>query len=329
MNYTDLIEDFDDDFDDVEEIDIQQTVLKRRNKTDNQQIYVEYDRLTYSILAISPIKIEASTRRNKIEAIEPSQLTTKIFDNKVPLSKVIIKKNKDTGKLELHQARVAFKSEFDFVFATKEELSYFQIHCNVVSKNIDILFDYELFKLHFSQDRIVEKDLANFPDLIEIYCIDRNERSKLYDKITVKVFDLFQQHSLRYKATWLPNNDADLEKLSFVYYNDNQLISIGNVSKEHTNKSKYKPNILYSQEGNVLKLQSTMQNVNSFKLNDDLTLYPYAEHDPTMILGSIQISSDQFNNYNNIEIKLNTTKKIKLATDCFHLHIEESNVNSY
>lgn len=325
MKYTDLI----DDFDDVEEFDIQKTVLKKRDNVKNQRVYVEYDRLTYSIVSISPIKIETSVKRNRIEIVDPSQLTAKIFDNKIPLSKILIKKNKDTSKFELHQSKKIYKGEFDFKFATTKEQSYFHINCDVISKNIEVLFDYEMFKMHFGEERIIEKDLADFPDRIEIYCIDKNERSRLYDKITVDTLDLFQTYSIKYRAPWLPNTEEEMEKISFVYYNDNQIISTGKISKKTKNNLTYKPNILYNQEGNVLKLQSTMQNVTSFKLKEDITLYPYSEYDPTKILGSIKLSSDQFNNYNYLEVKLSTTKKVKITSDCFHLHIEESNDNAY
>lgn len=322
-------EDLIDEFDDVEEFDIQKTVLKQRTKKENKQLYVEYDRLSFSVTSISPIKITASNKRHLIETIDASELTEKVFQNKVPLSKVIIKKNHESGKLELQRARHIHKSEFDFISATTTEFSYFHISCDVVSKNIDIIFDYDIFKLHISQDRIIEKDLANFPEYIEIYCIDRNERSRLYDKLKIKTSALMQMHSIRHRALWLPNSDEELEKISFIYYNDNQIISTGKQVKNISNNLQYKPNILYSQEGNVLKLQSTMQDVMSFKLDKNIILYSYAKHDPAKMLGSIKLSSDQFNNYNYFEVKLSTSKEIKLMSDCFHLHLEEYNVNSY
>ena len=325
MKYTDLI----DEFDDVEEFDIQKTVLKKRDTVKDQPVYVEYDRLTYSIISISPVKIETLIKRNKIEIVESSQLTVRIFNNKIPLSRIVIKKNKDTNKFELHQSKQVYKGEFDFKFATTKERSYFHIKCDVISKIIEVLFDYEMFKTYFGEERIMEKDLADFPNLIDIYCIDKNERSRLYDKITVNTLDLFQTHSIRYRAPWLPNNEEEIEKINFVYYNDNQIISTGKIPKKTNNNLTYKPNILYNQEGNVLKLQSTMQNVTSFKLKEDITLYPYSEYDPAKILGSIKLSSDQFNNYNYLEVKLGTTKKVKIASDCFHLHIEELNDNAY
>jgi hypothetical protein len=325
MKYTDLI----DEFDDVEEFDIQKTVLKKRDDVKDLKVYVEYDRLTYSIISISPVKIETPIKRNRIEIVYPSQLTAKILDNKIPLSKIVIKKNKETGKFELHQSKQVYKGEFDFKFATTKEQSYFHINCDVIAKNIEVLFDYEMFKMHFGEERIIERDLADFPDAIEIYCIDKNERSRLYDRITVDTLDLFQTHNIRYRAPWLPNSEEEMKKISFVYYNDNQIISTGKTSKKTKNNLTYKPNILYNQEGNVLKLQSTMQNVTSFKLKKDITLYPYSEYDPTKILGSIKLSSDQFNNYNYLEVKLSTTKKVKITSDCFHLHIEDSNDNAY
>ena len=68
-----------------DEFDIQLSVLKKRNLNNEQQVYVEYDRLTYNIASISPTEIPASSRRNIIIKVNPSKLTTKVFNNKLSL----------------------------------------------------------------------------------------------------------------------------------------------------------------------------------------------------------------------------------------------------
>ena len=67
---------------DIEEFDIQTSVLKKRNASTEQPVYVEYDRMNYSIISISPINIEPSSKRNSIQIINCSELTNKIFEKR-------------------------------------------------------------------------------------------------------------------------------------------------------------------------------------------------------------------------------------------------------
>jgi hypothetical protein len=313
---------------DIEEFDIQSSVLKKRNVELEQKVYVEYDRMNYSVVSVSPISIEPSTKRNAIQIITRSELTNSIFGNKVPLSRLVVKKNKETKKFELEFITRTIKSEFDYVFATNEERSFIHIDCDSISKNIEVIFDYEIFKDKFATENMSERDLEDLASRLEIYCIDKTERSRLFDTISIDIAELFKFHSIRCPAPWLPNEHDQLKNIGFVYYNNNQKISLNGAPKITTNSLKYKSNILYSQVGNVLKLQSNMQNVTTFYIADNVMLYSYSKQDPTKMLGSYEVSRDQFNNYNYFEIKMKTSQKVKLVTDCFHLDIEESNVNS-
>ena len=313
---------------DIEEFDIQTSVLKKRNASTEQPVYVEYDRMNYSIISISPINIEPSSKRNSIQIINCSELTNKIFSNKVPLSKLTVKKNKQTKKFELQYITRRIKSEFDYVFATTAERSFIHIDCDSVSKHIEVIFDYEIFKEKFTTENLLERDLEDLSSQLEVYCIDRTERSRLFDTISLNIAELFGCHSIRRPAPWLPDNQDQLKNIGFVYYNNNQKISLNGAPKISTNSLKYKSNILYKQEGNMLKLQSNMQNITSFYVTENVMLYSYSKNDPTKMLGSYKVSRDQFNNYNYFEIKMKTSQAVKLVTDCFHLQIEESNVNS-
>lgn len=312
----------------IEEFDIQPSVLKKRNLSAEQNVYVEYDRMNYSVIAVSPIIIEPSNKRNAIQIITRSDLTNNIFSNKVPLSKLTVKKNKETKKFELQYITRTIKSEFDYVFATSEERSFIHINFDSISKNIEVIFDYEIFKDKFTSENILERDLEDLSSRLEIYCIDKTERSRLFDTISIDIAELFKCHSIRYNAPWLPNNEEQLKNIGFVYYNNNQKISLNSAPKKQTNSLKYKSNILYSQEGNVLKLQSNMQNITTFYISENVMLYSYSKQDPTKMLGSFKISRDQFNNYNYFEIKMKTSQQVKIVSDCFHLDIEELNVNS-
>lgn len=312
----------------IEEFDIQSSVLKKRNVAAEQNVYVEYDRMNYSVITVSPISIKPSSKRNAIQVINRSDLTNNIFSNKVPLSKLTVKKNKETKKFELQFITRTIKSEFDYVFATSEERSFIHINFDSVSKNIEVIFDYEIFKDKFTSENILERDLEDLSSRLEIYCIDKTERSRLFDTISIDTAELFKCHSIRCNAPWLPDDEEQLKNIGFVYYNNNQKISLNGAPKKQTNSLKYKSNILYSQEGNVLKLQSNMQNITTFYISENVMLYSYSKQDPTKMLGSFKISRDQFNNYNYFEIKMKTSQQVRIVSDCFHLDIEESNVNS-
>ena len=314
-----------------DEFDIQLSVLKKRNLNNEQQVYVEYDRLTYNIASISPTEIPASSRRNTIIKVNPSKLTTKIFNNKLSLSKLQIKKNHDTGLLELAQHKQRLKTEFDFIFATTTEHSYIHLVCDVVSKNVHIRFDDDVFKFNFSIEKLTEKDLEELPAYIEIYCTEKNEPSRLLGKFTISTKQLFEEHEITYKCPWLPNTAEQLKKIGFLYYNDNQIISVGSESFEQpqTNNFEYKPNLLYKQHGNVLKLQSTINDIHSFRLSDDFILYFYQKYDPAKMLGSITLNSEQLNNYNQFEIELSSDKEVRLLCNYLHLHTEEENACTY
>jgi len=314
-----IIEDIDDEF------DIQPSVLKKRNKDIEQKVYVEYDRMNNTVVSVSPIEIQVSNKRNIVQLVNQSDITNSLFNNKISLSKITIKRNKITDEFELEYNKPVIKSEFDYIFATTNRRSFIHIDCDVVSKNLEIVFDYEQFKTEFCTENLVEKELAEYPQQLVIYCIDSSERSRLYASITVSIKELFNLHSIRYPASWLPNDTSQLKNFGFVYYNNNQKISVGHAPKEIEETPKYKSNILYNQQGNVLKLQSNMQNITSFHVNEDITLYSYSKQDPTKMLGSYKISRDKFNNYNYFELTIKTSQPVKLISDCFHLQIEESN----
>lgn len=311
-----------------EEFDIQPSVLKKRNKDTEQKVYVEYDRINNTVVSVSPISIKPTNKRNIVETVSQSELTNSLFNNKISLSKISIRKNKETDKFELEYNKPIIKSEFDYVFASDLQRSFIHIDCDVITKIIEISFDYQLFNSEYGTENLSEKDLAEYPEQIVIYCIDKLERSRLFDTITVTTEDLFKYHNIRILARWLPNEESNLKNYGFVYYNNNQKISVGHALKLTTKESIYKSNILYNQLGNVLQLQSNMQNITSYHVSEDIMLYSYAKNDPTKMLGSYKISRDQFNNYNYFEIKMKTNQPVKLISDCFHLLIEESNVYS-
>lgn len=314
----------------VEEFDIQKTVLKSRSTKKEQQVYVEYDRLTSLPVAVSPVEIQPTSKRNSITVIAESALTTQLLKNRLSLSKLIIKRNQATGQLELIQNQQRRKGEFDFIFATNTEKSFIHLQCCVVTKKIQVVFDYNIFKLNMLLEKTLEKHLEELPDYLEIYCIDKNERSRLYGKIKVATKDLFEQHTVSFSCFWLPDSVAGLKNIGFLYYNDNQIISYDYNSTELVveNSLDYRPNLLYKQEGNVLKLQSTIQSVDSFRLNDQVELYVCQKYDPTKMLGSVKFSSKELNNYNNFEIKLSSDKQVKLVCNYLHLHAKEEDAST-
>jgi hypothetical protein len=310
------------DINDDDEIDIQKTVLKKRTTKKEQDLFVEYDRLTYVVRLVSPTNIKPSTKRNLITSVAPSELTDKLFQNKLPLASLVVKRNQTTNQLELSQNKTNKKNEFDFVFASNKP-AYIYLNCDLVTKKITVVFDHIAFKSLLAQETILENDLEELPDLITLYCLDKTERSRLLGNIVIPTQELFNLHSLDYPCKWLPDDHNEFDNIGFLYYNDNQAISVGCMNI--TSASNFKPNILYKQQGNVLKLQSMIKDVNSYRLDDAITLYHYCKYDPTVMLGSVVLNSATFNNYNYLELTLNTDTEIRLMSDYLHLHLEESN----
>jgi hypothetical protein len=317
-----IIEELDDEF------DIQPSVLKKRNKNVEQPVYVEYDRINNTVVSVSPVTLEPSNKRNVIQKVDQSELTNNLFNNKISLSKVIIKKNKETDKFELEYNKPIIKSEFDYVFATTMQRSFIHIDVDVVTKNLEVKFDYEMFNNLFGSENLLEKDLSEYPEEMVVYCIDRRERSKLFGTVKIDIETLFKYHSIRMPARWLPNEEDKLKNFGFVYYNNNQKISVASAPKIIEKETIYKSNILYKQHGNVLKLQSNMQNIMAFHVGEDIILYSYSKYNPAKMLGSYKVSRDQFNNYNYFEINMKTDEPVRLISNCFHLQLEESNVYS-
>jgi hypothetical protein len=309
----------------VEEFDIQKTVLKKRSTKKEQTVYVEYDRLTFLVQTVSPTKINSSKNRNLITEVSYSNIITRLFQNKISLSNLIIKRNQKTNKLEISQNQTFIKGEFDYIFALESNQSYIYLNCDLISKKITVVFDYDIFKSMMYREIILEKDLAELPDVITIYCLDKNERSNLLGQINIPTQELFDLHKLEYSCKWLPDNQEKFDNIGFLYYNNNQSISIGNMLISDTIIGKFKPNVLYNQQGNVLQLQSMIQDVNSFKLNKEIVLYPFYKHDPATMLGPIKLDSKNFNNFNNFKIKINTSIEVGLVSNYLHLHLEESN----
>ena len=150
--------------DEFGEFDIQTTVLKKRTVDLKQSVYVEYDKLNYSVVAISPINITPSVTRNKVQVVDQTDLTNKVFSNKISLSKLIVKKDSKTNKVELQYIKPTFKSEFDYIFALASNQSYIYLNCDLISKKRTAKYVFPSF-LNSSIDSTIFNVLLLIPDI--------------------------------------------------------------------------------------------------------------------------------------------------------------------
>jgi hypothetical protein len=315
--------------DDVE-FDIQKTILKKK-KVKNRKFYVEYDKLTYQVLGIAPYEVKLDNPRRANLELDENDLLHEIFYSKVPLHKLKIRYDADTDTKILYKHREQKRWEFDYVYGENDSKNFIHLHCDFVTKKINANFIYENFKQEYTKEKTTEYHLAMMPESMEVYCIDKQEPSRLYDKLTLNIRDLFYNQDQIFSCKWLPDDPSLLDNLSFLHYNHSFKIS---VDKDPyyvpvASSTKFKPTLVYKQIGNKLQIQSVMSETKNFNLDNEITFYMYSSNDPSQILDTVTLNTNTLDNFNLVELKLKSNKPVKVISNYYHLHIEDANVSTY
>lgn len=314
---------------DDSEFDIQKTILKKKEHK-NGKFYVEYDKLTNKVFAVTPTyKAVTEFRRGQLE-LEENSLIKDIFDNKIPLHTLRVKYDIESNSRTLYRQRHSHKSEFDYITVKRDHRHFINLYCDVVSKRITLHFDDANFKSQLANEHIDETLLRELPEEISIYCINKNEPSKLYDTLKVDLKKLFIEHEQKFWCSWLPDTSEAIDDIDFMHYNHGINITISNeILHEPIASAISKPSIIYKQTKNKLQIQSVMEESKNFYLDDNITFYLFDANNPDKILDTISLNSAELNNFNLLELKLKTTKSIKMISNYSHLHIEEANDSTY
>lgn len=312
------------------EFDIQKTILKKK-KVKNRKFYVEYDKLTYQVLGIAPYDNTISNPRHANLELDENELLREIFYKKIPLHKLRIRHDPESNTKILYQYREHKKWEFDYVYGENNTKNFIHLHCDFVTKKINANFIYENFKEEYTKERTTEFQLSSMPDQMEVYCIDKKEPSKLYDKLVLNIKDLFNNHNQTFSCKWLPNDSSAIDNLAFIHYNHSFNISVDREPYYVTVASSnvLKPAIIFKQIGDTLQIQSIMKETKNFNLEEKITFYMYSSADPSQIIDSVTLNTNKLDNFNLVELKLKSTKKIKMISNYHHLHIEDANDSTY
>lgn len=323
-------------FDDTLEVsdDSESKLLKKKQKKE-VEFFVEYDRLTGTIIEITPEeKLKTETVRHGIFTTKQLDIIDKIFNGKVSLSKIYVRSDKDGGKeIAIGSETHPNLSEFDYKFATYDSAAgAIHIHCDCVMKKITISVDYEKMKQFLSIDDLNESRLEKSNGHFNIFSIDSKDRTKLHDKITINLFELCNSQQIEKRCSWLPDDPAQLKNISFVYWNNELPITYSSSPAQENYRLtlRYqKPQIIYKQQGSTLFLQSVMKDSNNFKINEEIVFYAFSKYDPSRLLETKKVNKTNLNNFNLYKIKLITDQPVRLTTDHLHIHLEESNVSTY
>jgi hypothetical protein len=318
--------------DDADEIDVQSRLLKKRTKN-TTEFYVEYDRFNNTVLSISPSSIAESVRTGVFTSADIA-LIEKIFAGTLPLNKLTVRYNREIKSRELSLvARMAVRSEFDYVYAQRSSVpAPIHITFDTVFKKALVDIHYDRMKEYISADELSEHDLERSNARIDLYCIDSSDRTRLFDKISINIFELCNTQRLEKACPWLPDSMESFDKLSLLYYNNDMPISFALASEttvDHTVPVVNKPQIIYQQSHNRVQLQSTMESANNYKINDYITLYFFDKSDPTCLYMQKRIPRSDLNNFNLIELDENLDRPVRIITDHHHIHIEDGNASTY
>lgn len=331
-------DEFDDDTDADElveqfEFDLQQGLLKKKPEREIK-FFVEYDKFTNFIVEITPeSKLSPQSAKNGLFVTKQKDIIDRVFDGKIPLSKIYVRHNKNgTKEIAVGQQNLT-RSEFDFTFAEHSTLpEVLHIFCDYVMKKITISLDYEKMKEYLSSDNLAESVIEKNNGHFNIFCINRLDRTRLYDKIGINLFELCNVQQIERQCFWLPDDIASVKNIGFVYWNNELPITYSlDLEQESVSISQtyQRPQIVYKQSGSRMLLQSIMKDTNNFKINEEIIFYVYSKYDPTVLIGYKKVNRSNLNNFNQYEIDLRTEHPVRLATDHLHLYLEESDAGTY
>jgi hypothetical protein len=314
-----------------EEFDLQPRLLKRReNKL--KRFYIEYNKLTRHIVEITPEHRETTNNiRHAILATSKVDLVADIFSGKCPLSKISVIYDNLTKNYDISlNDRMSKKTEFDYVFASADTIGPIHLYCDLVFKKIRIKIDYDKFKKYVSSDWSTEESLQRSNISISIFCMDSTDRTRLFDKLVVNVFELCTLETLEFNCAWLPDSQEEFEKIAFVYY-DNDLrltYSLNNMQHSVLENEVSRPQIVYKQKEDSMIIQSIMMNTSSYKINEQITFYFFDKENPTVLYDVKKIPSASLNNYGVLEIDINFNRPASVITDHLHIYLEDSDVST-
>jgi len=314
------------------EFDVQPRLLRKKEKK-QIEFYVEYDKLTNDIIEITPQHKQPSTLKHGVFTTKQSDLINKIFDGKLPLSKIHIKHKNRTEKELTVGHGFNGRSEFDYIFANyNSDRAPLHIYCDIVMKKISVNLDYQKMKQYLSLDNLSETILERNNGHFNIYAIDTLDRTKLYDKIPINIFELCNIQTIDRKCKWLPDSNESFKNMGFLYHNNDLPITFSLQTVQEDNRiydNFERPQIIYKQVGNKILLQSIMGSTNNFKINEDIMIFIFSKFDPTRLIEYKKINRSTLDNFNLYEIELSYYDPVSVTTDHFHIHLEDSNVSTY
>ena len=318
--------------DEQEEFDVQPRLLKRReNKL--KVFYVEYDRLTRHIIEITPeAKSKPSNIKNLLLTTTKIDLVADVFSGKCPISKISVIYDREKKQHDIVLNTTLFeKTEFDYVFASVDNVGPVHLYCDLVFKKIRIVVDYDKLKKYISSDWRTEQSLERSNMHVNIFCIDASDKTRLFDRLHLNIFELCTEETLVFDCGWLPDLETDMKNIGFVYYdNDLPITFSSTINAEHQvdDDSVDKPQIVYKQKDTTMLIQSIMMNPNSYKINDEITFYFFDKEDPTVLLGVKKIPRASLNNYGLLKVEIDFNRAANVITDHLHLYLEDSNAST-
>lgn len=311
------------------EFDIQKTILKKKS-VKSSKFHVEYDKLTNQVLKITPEYIESTDPRRDILVVEENDLIKEVFSNKISLHKLKVRYDYETNTRFIVKHYQKHRNEFDYIKSDNSPENFIHVYCDFISKRIVANFVDHKFLQDYTTERTTELQLANMPEWLDVYCIHRNDPSILYGTISLNLKKLFVDQEQSISCPWLPDDVTYFDDLTFLHYNHDVKLT---VDKEPVYvpiaSIPYRPAIVYKQSNDTLQLQSIIEEVKNFRLDNDITFYLYDANDPSIILDTVSLNTETLNNFSMIELKLKTEQPVKVISNYSHLHIEDTNVSTY
>lgn len=320
-------------FDDFEVIEEAATSILHVKQKNDLYYYIEFDIFSRELTEISPVEIvQPRSFRHNIFVRKKDSIIIDLLQAKIPISKVRVNFDPKTSEHDLirFDQRKRKSGEYFFIQNKKDVRSPIHIDCNLVLKKISVTLNPDEFKKFISSSNIEENDI-NLADEIQFYCFDEDNPTLLRGGFKINSKQLLTTHQVSLSCHWLPNDPRHFEKFTFMHMGARFNISFGTVAPGESNESLAleRPQILYKQQGSTVSFQSIMNNVDNYKVRDDVNFYCYKQDDPARLLDKIKIPKENLDKFNQFSVQLDYSDKIKILSDHEHLYIEDNDVSAY
>lgn len=308
------------------EFDVQLSIIKTKKK-EEKDFNVKFDIITGQIVEISPVAILRENPRHSVISINDTKIKG-LISGKLPFSSVTVKFSEQIENFVIVDIAKNAHKLLLTQCVVDSEVAPIKIVTDYTYKKIKINIDYIAYRNIISSMSVHEVELSSNNDMT-IFFVDANDYTKLKGSVNFSLTNLLEHEKLEFYANWLPDYSSNAIAALHTDIGINVSLSESYLPIEKERVDYTRPQILYKQEGNVLFLQSVMNDPDNYKVKNKINFFIFKKNDPGILLGRISVVKEKLANFNSLNFAINSNVQVSVTTDHKHLYIEDNDASTH